>query len=376
MSHFSHETERHQQPIRVIHLIKGLGPGGAERLLVNQLLTSHGGIEYVVARLIPGKHHLVTEIEANGASTVVVGGGRFWPFGIRSLLRKTQPDLVHVHSPLIAAVVRTLRASRQISMPIVTTEHNRWPRHHALTRLMNKATARFDTDRIAVSEDVRASMSPALQESTSVIDHGVPVDDIAALNSHRAEMRARVLGDAHLNKRVVGIVANFRPEKGYDTFLEAAKIAIESAPQLRFLVIGQGPGEQPFRDAVSQQRLEQHIDVLGYRDDATTVMTAFDIFTLASRHEGKPVSLMEAFALGLPAVCTRAGGIPEAIEHGVNGLLVDVDDAAALASAWVELATDDELRSEIAQAARASAGRFDASNATRSIEGLYRSLLG
>lgn len=376
MSHFSHSADDDERPIRVVHLIKGLGPGGAERLLVNQLLTSHGGVEYVVARLIDGKHHLVNDIEATGAKTLVVGGGRFWPLGVRALLRREAPDVVHVHSPVIAGVVRVLRATRQMSVPIVTTEHNRWPRHHALTRLLNKATAKFDDVRIAVSQDVRTSMSPSLHGTTIVVDHGVPVEQVAALAAHRSEMRPRLLGDDHLETTVVGIVANFRPEKGYDTFLEAAKTAIETAPNIRFVVIGQGPGEQPFRDEVRNSGLSDRIDVLGYRDDATTVMTAFDIFTLSSRHEGKPVSLMEAFALGLPPVCTRAGGIPEAIEHGVNGLLVDVDDAAGLASAWVELATDDELRKRVAQAARTTAERFDASSATRSIEALYRSLTG
>lgn len=376
MSHSSHGRDSTSaMPDRVLHLVKGLGPGGAERLLVNQLQTTDGRFDYTVARIIPGKHHLVTDIEATGARSVVVGGGRLWPLGLRALLRRSRPDVVHVHSPVLAGVVRLLRATGQIDAKIVTTEHNRWPRHHPLTRTLNRLTARIDDARIAVSEDVRLSMSPAVGRSTTVIDHGVPIGSIRALAGRREEMRARLLGERAGVATVIGIVANFRPEKGYDTFLDAVRATIDSAPDLQFLVVGQGPGEEHFRHEVLRYDLGDRIEVLGYRDDATEVMTSFDVFTLTSRHEGKPVSLMEALALGIPSVCTKAGGIPEVIESGVNGILVDIDDADGLADAWIELATDGALRDRLGQAAWTSAARFDASEATRSIESVYRDLL-
>ncbi len=378
MSHFSQTSEPSDPKpatLRVLHLVKGLGPGGAERLLVNQLQTSLGDIDYTVGRLIKGKHHLVGEIEATGADTVTIAGGRFWPLGLRSLIRASKPDVVHVHSPILAGAVRLLRLSRQIDTPVITTEHNRWPRHHWATRTLNKLTASVDDRRIAVSIDVRDSMTASIRTTTTVIDHGVPLASIQALSPHRAEMRARLLGDAAADAKIIGIVANFRPEKAYDVFLRAVEIATRLRADLRFLVVGQGPGEEAFRAAVAAGELGDVVELLGYRDDALMVMTSFDIFTLSSRHEGKPVSLMEAFALGIPAVCTRAGGIPEVIVDGDNGILVDIDDADALARAWVTLASDDEFLARMAQAAFTSAERFDASNATRSIESLYREVV-
>lgn len=344
-------------------------------MLVNQLQTGGPDIEYEVARLIPGKHHLVGEIEATGASTVVVGGGRLWPLGLRSLIRQRKPEIVHIHSPVLAGTVRLLRSAKQIDCHIVTTEHNRWPRHHQLTRALNRATSSMDDARIAVSVDVRDSMTHSIRSTTTVLDYGVPVDAIRELAVHRPEMRARILGDRAETATVIGIVANFRPEKGYDTFLDAVKIAVLSEPELVFIVVGQGPGEAAFHHAVSESGLDANVEVLGYREDAIMVMTMFDIFTLSSRHEGKPVSLMEAFALGLPPVCTRAGGIPEAIVDGQNGLLVDIDDPKALAHAWLRLVGDRELRERIAHAASGSAADFDAAKATRSIESLYRDVV-
>ena len=361
--------------IHVVHLIKGLGPGGAERLIVNQLRTSDPTIRATVMRVVPAKSQLVSDVEAAGAATRVVGGGRFWPLALGKQLRAEDPDIVHAHSPLLAAAVRLLKRTRQISAPVVTTEHNRWPRHHWLTRALNRRTAAVDAARIAVSEDVRQSMDARLRSTTTVLDHGVPVEELVALRSSRAKMRNSLLTPAETDAVVVGIVANFRPEKAYDVFLNAVDHARQHTDDLHFLVIGQGPGEAAFRDEVRRRQLSEQVTVLGYRDDATEVMSAFDIFTLSSRHEGKPVSLMEAFALGLPVVATRAGGIPEAVTDGVDGLLVDIGDSVGLANGWIALAADEPARAAMGQAAGSRATSFDAAAATRSIESTYRSVL-
>lgn len=381
MSQIPHTTSTdgntpNSSTLRVAHLIKGLGPGGAERLIVNQLETADPNIEYTVMRLVDHKDHLVVAVEATGASSVVIGGGAFWPLALRKKLAALAPDVIHAHSPILAIAARVLVGITGLNAAVLTTEHNRWPRHHPLTRLGNKLTARRDTARIAVSEDVRQSMSASLHASTQVLDHGVPLAPLIERRTKRPEMRARLLGDAASSTMVIGIVANFRPEKAYDVFLDAAEHLLASRQDVRFFVVGQGPGEAAFRQAVRDRDLAAGIEVLGYRDDATEVMSAFDIFTLTSRHEGKPVSLMEAFALGIPVVATRAGGIPEAVSNNVNGILVEIDDAVGISNAWQHLVENDELRTRMGQAAAASAVDFDAAVATRSIEATYRSITG
>lgn len=362
--------------LKVIHLIKGLGPGGAERLIVNQLQTADPTIEYSVLRLIGHKDHLVPGVEAAGATSLLIGGGRFWPLALRKKLATLAPHVVHAHSPVLAVAARLLVATTRLDIVVVTTEHNRWPRHHRLTRFANKLTARLDNARLAVSEDVRTSMSASLHSSTTVLDHGVPIAPLVALRAKRPEMRARLLGDMADHLVVIGIVANFRPEKAYDVFLDAAAELVSRRQNVRFLVVGQGPGEAAFREAVRNRGVAGSVEVLGYRDDATEVMSAFDIFTLTSRHEGKPVSLMEAFALGIPVVATRAGGIPEAVTDGVNGILANIDDAAGICAAWEELVDSPARRTEMGQAAATASAGFDALVATKSIEALYRSVTG
>ena len=381
MSHPSHDVRPDDETaappnLSVIHLIKGLGPGGAERLIVNQLQTGDMSIDYTVLRLIEHKDHLVKSVEATGAESRLIGGGALWPLALRKRLRDLDPDVVHAHSPVLAIVTRLIVRLTKLNIAVVTTEHNRWPRHHRMTRIGNRLTSRFDDARIAVSADVRDSMSATLRSSTVILDHGVPLAPLISLRSKRGEMRARLLGDRADDLTVIGIVANFRPEKAYDIFLDAAEFVARHRDDVRFLVVGQGPGEAAFRDEVRGRGLVGAVEVLGFRDDATEVMSAFDIFTLTSRHEGKPVSIMEAFALGLPVVATMAGGIPEAVTHDHNGLLAKVDDAQGVADAWLRLVDDVELRDRLAHAAAGSAADFDASVATRSIEAVYRSVVG
>ena len=171
-----------------------------------------------------------------------------------------------------------------------------------------------------------------------------------------------------------GTVANFRREKAYEVLLEAARRALDADPSLRFVAVGQGPLEDEMRALHDRLVLGERVQLLGYREDAVRVMSAFDAFTLSSRHEGLPVSLMEALSLGLPAVATAAGALPSVITNGVEGVIVPIDDPAALAAAYVEMARDRTRRETMAEAAGKKANDFDITVATARLEAVYAEL--
>jgi glycosyltransferase involved in cell wall biosynthesis len=362
--------------VRVLWLIKGLGPGGAEQLLVN-----HAGIrdqerfDIEAAYLVPWKRHLVPRLEEDGVTATCLDGSREWDLRwagrLRSRLSDRPVDVVHVHSPYVAGVtrlmVRTLPASKRPA--IVYTEHNRWPRHSAATRTLNRLTFALDDVDVAVSADVRDTMPPKLQARVEVLDHGVDVDHLRTLVGHRAEVRDEL--GIEPDEIVIGTVANYRREKAYEVLLEAARLALVSDVPLRFVAVGQGPLEDEMRALHTTLGLGDRVQLLGYRDDAVRVMSAFDVFTLSSRHEGLPVSLMEAYALGLPVVATAAGGLPHMVRDGVEGILVPIDDPKALAAAYVEVARDPQRRNSMAAAAADRARDFDITAAARRLEQIY-----
>jgi glycosyltransferase involved in cell wall biosynthesis len=205
-----------------------------------------------------------------------------------------------------------------------------------------------------------------------VLVHGIDVDAVRAHRSEREAMRVEL--GATPDDIVVGIVANFRREKAYEVWLDAARLALESGLPLRFVSVGQGPLEDEMRAQLAAMGTGDRIVLLGYRDDALRVMSAFDLFTLSSRHEGLPVALMDALALGLPVVSTDVGGITEAVTDGVEAALVPPDDSPALAQAIVAVAGDHDRRRHMAEAASARGDGFGMQGPTRHLEQIYESL--
>jgi glycosyltransferase involved in cell wall biosynthesis len=360
--------------VRVLWLIKGLGPGGAEQLLVN-----HAGVrdrdqfDIEAAYLVPWKNHLVPRLEDAGVRVVCLDGAREWDprwaTRLRRHLLEHPVDVVHVHSPYVAGITRPLVRSlpRGKRPALVYTEHNRWPRHSRPTRALNRLTLSLDDYDIAVSADVVSTMPASFQSRVEVLEHGV--DQVHAMLRNREEVRAELGLEAH--EIVFGTVANFRREKAYEVMLEAARLALRSDLPLRFVAVGQGPLEDEMRRLHAHLGLGDRFQLLGYRDDAVRVMSAFDVFTLSSRHEGLPVSLMDALALALPVVATRAGGLPDAVTDGVEAALVPIDDPVALADAYVSVASDPDRRAAMSRAASVRARAFDISNAAARLEQIY-----
>ena len=159
-------------PVEVLWLIKGLGPGGAEHLLVyHAAVRDQHRFRYRAAYLVPAKAHLVPDLEGHGVPVTLLDGPREldprWVLRLRRLLTAHPADVVHTHSPYVASVVRvlarTLPADRRPAL--VYTEHNRWPRHSAATRRFNLATFVLDDAQIAVSDDVRSTIARPLRRS-------------------------------------------------------------------------------------------------------------------------------------------------------------------------------------------------------------------
>ena len=311
--------------VRVLWLIKGLGPGGAEQLLLLAAkVADHQRFEYRVAFVRPDKTHLVAEFEALGVSPVRLGAtrpGRWgWLLDLRDLLGEV--DVVHSHSPVLASVARVVARTlpRRRRPAMVATEHNEWTSHRLPTRLANGLTGLLDAHSWAVSQQVLDTMWPVRRRRSEVLIHGIDTESVPVAAGVRARVRAELGVE---DDQVLAItVANLRKNKDYPNLLRAAAAALELEPRLRFVAVGQGPLEAEIRALHAELGLGDRFQLLGYRRDVDALMAASDLFLLGSAHEGLPVAIMEAFAAGLPVVATNVGGVPQQVLDGVHGFSV------------------------------------------------------
>ena len=216
-------TARADDRIHVLWLIKGLGPGGAEHLLVSIARAADSDrFRFTAGYVLDWKNHLVPMIEDVGVETVSFGVSNAldlrWAWRFRKYLNDHHVDVIHVHSPLVAGVARLVRLTLRHRPPMVSTEHNSWGSHSLLTRWINRLTFRLDAAHIAVSDPVVESMPESLRPMTETIVHGVDVDDIDAHRPERAAVREELgLGDDTV---AVVTVANLRWQKGYPDLLD------------------------------------------------------------------------------------------------------------------------------------------------------------
>jgi glycosyltransferase involved in cell wall biosynthesis len=174
---------------------------------------------------------------------------------------------------------------------------------------------------------------------------------------------------------VVGTVCQLRPEKALDVLVAAAASLAQRYPDLRVLIVGDGREEGRLRELIRQQALEHNVLLTGTRTDVPDVLAAIDVAICCSHFEGTPLSVMEYMAAGKPVVASDVGGLPELIEHGVHGLLVEPGSPASLAEAVSCLLDNAELRAAMGnRGSERQFHEFDLGNAVRRLEGLYEDL--
>lgn len=370
--------------LRILLVIKCLGYGGAERLLVDTVATGdRTAFDYEVAYVLADEDGLVPTIREAGTTVHALGAtgnaDLRWTTRLRSLLDRSSFDVVHFHLPYTAAigrlVVATLPRSRR---PVVVyTEHSLWNKAAVVIRGLNRAGIARDGSLIVVSQAAHDALPAALRGRARVIVHGLDTQRADALLSQRESMQVDVRTELGVpeDQVLVLTVANLRPEKGYDVLLDAVRLLADRGVPVHVAAVGRGPLEDELRIRRDALGIADRLQFLGQRDDVLRLLAGSDAFVLASRQEGLPVSLMEATSMGMPIVGTSVGGVPQVIAEGVDGLIVPPGNPERLADALQRIVSDPDLRQRLGRAAKNKSSMFDVREASRAIEGIYLDLV-
>jgi glycosyltransferase involved in cell wall biosynthesis len=188
------------------------------------------------------------------------------------------------------------------------------------------------------------------------------------------EIRGRQEGS---RKQVIfGCLANLNPQKGFDFLIRAFEAARTEQPAMLALRGAVAPGHE---DLVTE--LEKlvagcgvEVDLVAEHTSAADFLPTLDVFVLGSapRSEGTPTVLIEAMSIGLPVIATRVGGVPELVEDGVTGLLVEPGDVTGMARAIRALASDEAARRSMGQRGRERAAAFTPARTLETYAAAYR----
>jgi glycosyltransferase involved in cell wall biosynthesis len=302
--------------------------------------------------------------------------------GLVSLLRRRRFDLVHAHGLKPALLARAVAPF--FGVPVIYTPHGFVYRfQHLRPRRSSRIRAGviLGAERL-LRPRLRALIAVSDEERRAAVEDGVaPADRVFLVeNGVAPELDAapdpalvRFRGEGPL----FGLVAGLRDQKGLPTLLDALELLASRGRPVRFAIVGNGPLEAMVRARVQDPRLAAMTLLLPFAGRVEPYLAALDAFVLPSYWEGMPIALLEAAAMGLPAVASAVNGTVEVVEEGRTGLLVPAHDAAGLAEAIDRLAGDPSLRSAMGRAAREQAARrFAAQRMVDETEAVYRRALG
>ena len=288
-------------------------------------------------------------------------------FEVMGLLRKVRPHLLHAHSSKAGFVGRV--AARALGVKSLFTAHG-WAFTEGVPEgrkrvalVMERLAGRLGDLVIAVSRydrelALRHGVLPP--ERIRVVPNGVP--DVPERATPGREP-----------PRIV-MVARFAPQKDHALLLRALS-GLRDLPWSLDLV-GEGPLLEEVRTLAGRLGLEDRVRFWGKRKDVAEVLAQAQVFALASRWEGLPLSVLEAMRAGLPVVATDVGGVREAVEEGVTGYLVPRGDEVALRERLRRLLEDPRLRESMgASARRAYEERFTRERMLRDTWSIYEELL-
>jgi glycosyltransferase involved in cell wall biosynthesis len=372
----THTRSRTALPV-VCHVVHSLNVGGAE-LLATRMATRLSDRYQPVFACLDQEGRLTATLQDAGIAWRSLGrrGGLDWRCSrqLAAWLRQEQVALVHAHqfTPFLYTLLSGLLGRRP---PVLFTEHGRffpdsssWKRRclsHALLKRSDRIVAVGKAVQQALLDIERL---PASQ--TRVIYNG-----IASYEPSPRPQNLRQLYHASESTTVMVLVARFDPIKNHALAVEAVHKLAASQLDVQLWLVGDGPQRAATEQLVDQYQLPNHVRFLGERRDVGDILRQADIALLTSHSEGIPLVLIEAMAAGLPVVATAVGGVPELIEHEVQGLLCPAGDLERLAAQLTQLSASPEQRTRMGHAGRARSEEFTEERMLAQYAALYDEML-
>jgi glycosyltransferase involved in cell wall biosynthesis len=267
------------------------------------------------------------------------------------IIRRFRPDLVHAHGSKGGVMARLARL-RAPGIPLVFTPHGfAFAGHFSrgwetrAFRAAEWALAPLASRVICVCE-AEASLARTVGAGARVrvVHNGIEPPTVLGVDPSIRALAA--------NGPLVGVLSGLRPGKGLETMIEALSMVRAAGSAAQLVVAGEGVERPRLERLAGDLGVADAVHLVGVSADPYAFLGALDVFALPSWAESFPYSVLEAMAAGLPIVATRVGGVPEAIQTDVSGLLVEARSVDQLAHSVNAILEDPATAAKLGTAAR------------------------
>ena len=341
--------------MKILHLISSLGLFGAETIALNLAGTVQGnGYESILCAIENSSNSKIDIIEqANKAGIethILKCAGRFdirAIFRLRKYIENQKIDVLHTHnykSDLIGML-----AARLAKVPVIATAHG-------FTDMSRSVSMYEKLDRWILKSffnkvvTVTGQMLPNFSDQQKrIIPNGIDISHFSRNEEKRVALRKKY--NVADNDILIGTIGRLSKEKNQRMLLEAVYPIVRENEQVKIIIIGDGLKADELKQFVEARHLTDRVIFTGIMHDTVSAYSAMDIFILSSLTEGVPLTVLESMASKLPVIATRVGGIPEIMNNGETGLLVESQDVETLRIRVHELIDDKKLRQTLVDAA-------------------------
>jgi len=292
---------------------------------------------------------------------------------IHRLIQRESVDIVHCHqyTPYTYGWFGSLFTGK----PVIFTEHGRFypdvssPKRRLINPILQMRTAAI-TAISAATKQALVDYENLAANRIDVIYNGIADTRVAASDELKRQLGLQ-------NEDIVlGTISRLDPIKNQSMMLKAFKRARATNPQLKLLMIGDGPLREELKALTQELDLNASVIFTGFQPNPQAYLALMDIFLLPSLSEGTSMTLLEAMSFGKPSIATAVGGTPEILQHGKTGLLTANKDEDGLTAAIIYLSNSEELRQLYGKQARAQYElHFSLAVMTEKYESLYEKLV-
>ncbi len=334
--------------MKIAHVVDCMEVGGAETLVMQmcrlQRERGHEPAVYAIGHLGALGETLRAEgfsVQAHIGQHISDSARRFF-----RIFRETKPDVVHVHNPTPA--IYAGGAARLAGVPsVIATRHSLVGPPRSVKAELKFALAGACCDWIVGICDATTNNLKSI--------HVAPAGKIVRVYNGAVPLE-RAAGDALPAKSgfTLVFVGRLAAVKNHPLLLRAFRAAVAKRPDLRLWMVGDGPERGALEALAAELGIAGQVRFWGQQLDVAPFFSAADAFIMSSISEGLPMSLLQAFSLGLPAIVTQVGGMAEVVRLAEAGITVSPSESQEMTNAILELANDDAERARMGQNALAA----------------------